>query len=29
VLFLASDEARMVTGASFAATGGDSANITA
>jgi len=29
VLFLASEEARMVTGTSFAATGGDSANITA
>ncbi|WP_327293574.1 MULTISPECIES: SDR family NAD(P)-dependent oxidoreductase [unclassified Streptomyces] len=29
VVFLASDEARMVTGTSFAATGGDSANITA
>lgn len=29
VVFLASDEARMVSGTSFAATGGDSANITA
>lgn len=29
VVFLASEEARMVSGASFAATGGDSANITA
>lgn len=29
VVFLASDAARMVTGTSFAATGGDSANITA
>ena len=29
VVFLASEEARMVTGTSFAATGGDSANITA
>ncbi len=29
VVFLASDEARMVTGTSFAATAGDSANITA
>ncbi|MFJ3279791.1 SDR family NAD(P)-dependent oxidoreductase [Streptomyces halstedii] len=29
VVFLASDDARMVTGTSFAATGGDSANITA
>jgi hypothetical protein len=29
VAFLASDEARMVSGASFAVTAGDSANITA
>lgn len=29
VVFLASEEARMISGASFAATGGDSANITA
>lgn len=29
VVFLASDAARMVSGTSFAATGGDSANITA
>ncbi len=29
VVFLASEEARMVSGTSFAATGGDSANITA
>ncbi|NED04873.1 SDR family oxidoreductase, partial [Streptomyces sp. SID6648] len=29
VVFLASEAARMVTGTSFAATGGDSANITA
>jgi NAD(P)-dependent dehydrogenase (short-subunit alcohol dehydrogenase family) len=29
VVFLASDQARMVSGASFAATGGDSAHITA
>jgi NAD(P)-dependent dehydrogenase (short-subunit alcohol dehydrogenase family) len=29
VVFLASDEARMVSGTSFAATGGDSANVTA
>jgi len=29
VVFLASEEARMVSGASFAATGGDSANVTA
>jgi NAD(P)-dependent dehydrogenase (short-subunit alcohol dehydrogenase family) len=29
VAFLASDEARMVSGASFAVTAGDSANVTA
>jgi NAD(P)-dependent dehydrogenase (short-subunit alcohol dehydrogenase family) len=29
VVFLASDEARMVSGTSFAATAGDSANVTA
>lgn len=29
VVFLASEEARMVSGTSFAATGGDSANVTA
>jgi NAD(P)-dependent dehydrogenase (short-subunit alcohol dehydrogenase family) len=29
VVFLASEEARMVSGTSFAATGGDSANLTA